>query len=150
MGFHVRRLRALWQLALLVAGVLAVLFVLSAWAGVIFQSSSDYWIGIGGGALNGGYEASFGVNSNTVKWLVAQTPGIGWWITYDFSQPQFWWTVNVPLWIPIAGCIGAAALARRKESAEFKQTDRCARCGYERTGLSPGAACPECGTPNAG
>lgn len=57
------------------------------------------------------------------------------------------WIVSVPLWIP-AGTSAAVLIplmilsARRRRLAGL---GRCPSCAYDRTGLPPGAPCPECG-----
>jgi hypothetical protein len=59
-----------------------------------------------------------------------------------------WEAWSIPLWIfvlPVAVASGAAwhldTRARRRA-----KLDLCPKCGYNRTGLTPGAVCPECGT----
>jgi hypothetical protein len=63
-----------------------------------------------------------------------------WWIRW--AQTPRVLKVIVPVWIPAAMSLGVAVVAwRLKEMARGK----CPSCDYDRTGLGPGAMCPECG-----
>lgn len=68
-------------------------------------------------------------------------------LTPYLAAGQGFLTLRVPFWcllpVPIALLIAACVLDARNSS---KATHACKRCGYSRTGLAPGAACPECGT----
>lgn len=51
--------------------------------------------------------------------------------------------LRIPLWTFAAATgVGAAAFMWR---ARKVPVSGCAGCGYDRAGLAPGAACPECG-----
>ncbi len=68
-----------------------------------------------------------------------------WWFTY-YSY-EFGKFLIVPLWPLILVSSGASATAwlfdaRARRRARVGQ---CFRCGYDLSGLAPGAACPECG-----
>ena len=44
----------------------------------------------------------------------------------------------------------AVVLGWTVHRARLRQTGKCVKCGYDRTGLAPSAICPECGTPPPG
>ena len=78
-------------------------------------------------------------------WMSSKNPWFAWRPVWDLVgiDPQ----VSIPLWIPFGAAllITAAAwcldaLARRRA-----RIGRCTKCNYSRTGLAPGAVCPECG-----
>jgi hypothetical protein len=57
------------------------------------------------------------------------------------------WSVHIPLWFP---ALGAALLTLHgwrldARAARRSRTAACHKCGYSRSGLATGAACPECG-----
>lgn len=71
--------------------------------------------------------------------------------------PPRWWPefetdgrggrgVGLPLWIPTAACLLAAAAFWRTDAAHRRRlrTGLCPACGYDRAGLPAAAACPEC------
>ena len=55
----------------------------------------------------------------------------------------------VPLWIPFLPFAVATGLFWLPDyiAAKRVRAGRCPSCGYDRRGLAPDAACPECGTP---
>ncbi len=54
--------------------------------------------------------------------------------------------VSVPLWMPLAAvALPTAWIGRRDWRARRLAVGHCVSCGYDRAGLAPGAACPECG-----
>lgn len=60
--------------------------------------------------------------------------------------------IGIPLWFPILVVGGLTAYAYRKElfaARPAPQDAICSKCNYDRRGLDPAAACPECkSTPN--
>jgi hypothetical protein len=61
----------------------------------------------------------------------------------SFYTPEpFAW---VPLWMPLAASAGMWMLGRRLSTRLYPQGG-CQCCGYDRAGLAPAAACPECGS----
>jgi hypothetical protein len=54
------------------------------------------------------------------------------------------WFITVPLWIPLALAAPATVVLWYRRSRAY--AGHCKRCGYDRRGLPPGAACPECGS----
>jgi hypothetical protein len=51
----------------------------------------------------------------------------------------------VPLWMPLAACIGVGSVAWWRYCRRYRR-GQCSYCGYDRTGLARGAVCPECGS----
>lgn len=45
----------------------------------------------------------------------------------------------------VIGVWAGIVLARVVHHARLRSAGKCAKCRYDRTGLAPGAACPECG-----
>ena len=68
------------------------------------------------------------------------------WYCKKFSG--LWFRRSIPLWIPVVVVVMLTAFAWWPDvrSAGRTRHGRCARCGYARSGLAPGAVCPECGT----
>ena len=67
---------------------------------------------------------------------------------YYMGRSPVGWVVTIPVWAlsgPVTIATAAAwrldALPRRRARAGL-----CPKCGYNRTGLAPGAVCPECGS----
>jgi hypothetical protein len=46
-----------------------------------------------------------------------------------------------------AACFATSSAVRYARSQYWKRGHRCRQCGYSRTGIEAGQACPECGTP---
>lgn len=138
----------MWGLAG-VAAVFAVLCPLSRWL----------WAGWFGPAGKPAVNVAMGgeqVVINVIKGPPPMAP-YGpklWWKTAPVSW-AFWFhyrsypTVTqlvIPLW-PLAVVPGAAAflLWRGELPARRRRLGQCVKCGYDRRGIDPAAACPECG-----
>ncbi len=88
-------------------------------------------------------------------------PGVpGWSVGPQVQTPRRWWPafrgpgapwfqVSVPLWLPLSAATLVAAFGwRRARRAGLDDGEpRCGNCRYNRTGLAPGANCPECNAP---
>ena len=63
------------------------------------------------------------------------------------SPPRSGTVWIVPLWAPFLLAAGATVLAWRLDTLARRRARAgfCPKCGYNRTGLAPGAVCPECG-----
>jgi hypothetical protein len=69
------------------------------------------------------------------------------WVPRWERVPGRAWYVSMPLWIPGALALTATSLAWRKDILARRRArlNLCPKCHYDRAGLAPGAACPECG-----
>ena len=79
-------------------------------------------------------------------------PRVSWW------QLPHWWRANgsaslngynaagaeIPLWLILAPTLAATLWAWRSRG-RWHPPAGCRSCGYDRSGLPPGGACPECG-----
>jgi hypothetical protein len=82
-------------------------------------------------------------------WHGHSTPtDVLWWPHYaSVGKPAYLREIWVPLWIPFAaaalptGLLWRAQLRRRRRV----RVGLCPACGYDRAGIAPDAACPECG-----
>jgi hypothetical protein len=65
----------------------------------------------------------------------------------DYGANQKLVFVLIPMWIPLALTALSAGLLWRTDRRRRESLKRggCAVCGYDRSRLAPGAACPECG-----
>ena len=84
------------------------------------------------------------------QFAVVSAPQYRWWF-----EGGVWggsWRLSIPIWL--LACLAAFvvvltlrldARARRRANVHL-----CRKCTYDRTGLAPGALCPECGSPPAG
>jgi len=67
-----------------------------------------------------------------------------WWHSWIFPT---YWVVSIPLWPFILAALGTTVAAWRLDVlARRRQYTHCPKCNYDRTGLAPGAVCPECGS----
>lgn len=133
--------------------VLLALWIATNWWGALYCSRVT--VDVSDGTLSA-YQVGIDVPSAARGWMFSG-PGTG----YDRPSASFaktwrplWrsnsaghWVVDLPLWMPIALTAAIAAAgwwadicARRRERFGL-----CAKCGYNLTGLAPGATCPECG-----
>lgn len=83
-----------------------------------------------------------GPSARPAFWLVRGRHGVvSWWPDTGTTGMVSW--VRLPLWMPFA--LVAAPTAWICCRARLRaRAGRCA-CGYDVTGLAPGAECPECG-----
>ncbi|CAG0994214.1 hypothetical protein PHYC_02465 [Phycisphaerales bacterium] len=80
------------------------------------------------------------------KWYFNRVPFRPlWWLWWDSRGSR---TLMVPLYMPTF-VVGAATFAvwRRDRAAAWRLAHprACVKCGYDRAGLDPAVACPECG-----
>ena len=116
------------------------------------QFAGGYWGGVGFG--QGAMVIAFATNPKAgmrPSSFVQVQPAAG---------PEYWWPAIAnspagvqlicPLWITLAlGGAGAVPLWRAWLWWRWlaRQSGRCPVCGYDRSGLTPSAGCPECGAP---
>ena len=68
------------------------------------------------------------------------------WVPHWESRPSGW-SLDIPLWPLIVGLAWAMiSVWRRDTRARRDLVNLCPKCNYDRTGLAPGAVCPECGS----
>ncbi|MBX9735578.1 MAG: hypothetical protein K2X32_01515 [Phycisphaerales bacterium] len=70
-----------------------------------------------------------------------------WWMNGGWRSANKW--IAMPMWLVIAAIAGLGGFAWRAERRARRAHMRgaCPSCGYDRTGLKPGAPCPECAAP---
>ena len=69
-----------------------------------------------------------------------------------FSMQGGWfWALDLPLWMPLVPLATVAGVTNTRALRERRRRciNACAACGYDRTGLTPAVACPECGAEQA-
>ncbi len=127
------------------AVVLVVAWIGSAWRAFASPTFGPHQFGVGRGAL----------------FWVAYPPGRPIFESFAFHPtlgPFFWWfryeanaisyMLAIPLWpfllltLIVTGFAWRADLIARRRA----MLGKCAKCGYARSGLPPGAVCPECGS----
>jgi hypothetical protein len=66
-------------------------------------------------------------------------------LEWTFSLTKFYslYILVFPLWVTMV--VGSAAAIIGSRMRRAVATGLCPKCGYDRKGLSEGAACPECG-----
>jgi hypothetical protein len=143
--------------------LLVVVWIGSGWLGVdwtAFDGTTKTDVAFQTGAF---VVSEYKLPSRMLNYMQVRAPG------FSFPQPGFstyaiadarweWgfsegsyggvWQLSIPIW-PLVLVIGLATvtswrfdtLARRRAKLNL-----CPNCGYDRTGLAIGAACPECGT----
>ncbi|MFN0012504.1 MAG: hypothetical protein ACKVS8_12770 [Phycisphaerales bacterium] len=129
-----------------VCAALLVVWVGSGWWFLMWSSTGGTIVQIGAGQAT--------VASDMSKYLAPYQPGLEAGRTrasfaygFDWIAEGLDWEFVFPLWAPfvlfliptaIAWCLDA----RARRAARI---GLCAKCGYDRAGLAPGAVCPECG-----
>jgi len=77
--------------------------------------------------------------------------GSGWeWLPHwgGLGTPIAWaYIVCVPIWMPLVCAAFPAWAVWRGDYRRRARLNLCPNCNYDRTGLSAGAVCPECGSP---
>lgn len=70
-----------------------------------------------------------------------------WWPRYDTAYAPYERVVWIPLWMPLAAAsaVAWAPLLGPARAVWRRRRGLCAGCAYDRSGLVPEAACPECG-----
>jgi hypothetical protein len=65
-----------------------------------------------------------------------------------WTAPSGYRSFSIPLWyIAVVMLVGTATAWHRDSLARRRaRANHCPNCDYDRTGLAPGASCPECGT----
>ena len=134
---------------LTVSVALLLLLLVSTRRSIQYQSERpaiEFNACYGSVSFNTGWVADKGWHSNEVSY-----PGrVKWWFNYAKSPDDVYG--SMPLWVPVALTSAATAFACRLEVLARRRamTGKCNACGYNLAGLSPAAACPECGKAETG
>lgn len=67
-----------------------------------------------------------------------------WWPARGPSRMGRWYSVSVPIWMVLGTAVLLTCWLWRRGRRGWGP-GRCAACGYDRAGLTPGSKCPECG-----
>jgi hypothetical protein len=123
--------------------VAAVLIILSGWFRISWARPT-FSVQVSGGCLTPMRDTSRHWNK-------------GWWVSrrrLDYSlRLTFYHTPGweyaalvMPMWPVVVVCGVAGTLMRRADvRGSRRASGQCEACGYDRRGLAPEAACPECG-----
>ena len=68
----------------------------------------------------------------------------------DWSMSNQGGEIAIPLWVPASLILAASVMSWRLDTIAHRRArvGLCPKCQYDRTGLAPGALCPECGAPS--
>ncbi len=130
-----------------VSVLLVVVWIGSGWKYVGWASERGAMVGIGDGYLALGRLGTT-YDAGPPGWRTGpNTDPFGWWFRWVNGAPD--WAVGVPLWVLLIPMFIAALIAWRLDTLAHRRArlNLCPKCNYDRTGLAPGAICPECGTP---
>lgn len=130
--------------------LLVVVWVVSGWVLVGWIGRLGYAVGIGEGTVSVTHWPSRETSETHFGWG-AETGPFEFYLWFRTFRSGRMWVYAAPLWL-LAGLVLIVtarawrldALARRRALLNL-----CAICRYDRTGLPPGASCPECGSPVA-
>ena len=134
-----RRSRARWLLGAGLVVLLAFWFVSRWWTFFLGVPNGPFGafhagtIMVGYGRPNGWYNGVRRWNPRVWNWLPRGGVNDGSVQVYAF----------VPIWMVAVPLGGAIIWSWRREAA--LPGDPCSRCGYDRSGLTAGSVCPECG-----
>jgi hypothetical protein len=126
--------------------VLLAALIGSGWRHIGWQNSRGSHTGLEEGALCIGATGPFASADSFDRWFIAERPfSLRWLPDWSFGWPG--WYVIVPLWIPLVMILAFTVAAWRLDAAARRRAsaDLCMKCGYDRSGLAPDGACPECG-----
>ena len=129
-------------------GAVVSVVLLAAWVGcnwwwVQWKAAGGGVVIVSAGRITVGDVGSGGSFSG---WKVGTYRGaLEWWYMSNWTG-SVWW-IDTPLWIPVVPTLLVTAAAWRMDLAlrRRERMGKCAKCGYDRTGLALGAVCPECG-----
>lgn len=104
-------------------------------------------VDLGGGILHAHNGGSYTVPG----WQLGWAGPMRWWPhdgkiwTHHPARGTAYWSLKLPLWMPLGACtLGLAGFWRPWDRrGARRRRGLCARCGYDARGL---AVCPECGT----
>ena len=129
-----------------VSVLLLVVWVGSGWCSAGWWVSGTGWVGVEAGR--------FGI-APFIRSTLGREPGVYGPLPWHVNWGWFW--VNsaqhrradlwIPLWPAPAGSLLITVAAWRLDTIAPRRAriGFCPKCSYNRTGLAPGAVCPECG-----
>jgi hypothetical protein len=134
-------------------GAVAALLILVTWLGsglapVSCFSATGRGIVVDKRALFVYMEATSVIPRPFVGWnLCGPNGGTRFWV--DAGRTRLNQYARIPLWPAVLFSLLGAAIAWHRDRAATKseQAGLCAKCRYDRAGLSASMPCPECGTP---
>jgi hypothetical protein len=129
--------------------LLVVVWVGSGWYGVLWTSTSGYWVGVKFGGFEFVHDPARVRDMQPPEWEVIRG-GLSWywrpsWVVYQTTTFLY-----LPLWIPVALVLIPTIAAWRLDILARRRArlNLCPKCHYDRAGIVGGAAgakCPECG-----
>lgn len=128
------------------AGLLLIAGIGSRWYWCYYNRSQSGNIGIARGLLHVTWQGEYYYDPPDQKWSVRRHEfPLKWWWSGDFRKPGKY--ISIPLWMPALLFAVPAAFMWRRDWIKRRRanTNRCAHCNYDRTGLPSDRACPECG-----
>jgi hypothetical protein len=142
-----------WAGALLTVAVI-VLWLSSRWCSGYINVSTQHRV-VAASLATGGIEIYlfYSASTETAKLDRGVHADAGWERKTGNARRWMWWVhteqmdqytrlVLVPLWIPFLAVAGITAWLWYRDR---RIPGLCRRCRYDRAGLAPEAACPECG-----
>ena len=149
-----RRLQ--WAMALSACALLVGLCSYLCWIEWTFRTNAGcrIWHVVSFGGFVEVERLDLGVESDlpragSTPYVVFRPGAYRFWFHFSAAgDPTYCVNLGGPCWVPIAACLiptGFLSCAYRR-AKWLAGPPRCTKCRYDRTGLGPGAACPECGT----
>ena len=128
------------------AALAATILLTAVWAASAWCTALIAWRGLLAGVEDGRIGIAWpwpgeGVETRTEvrRW---RAPVQRWGFQVDLDAPYR--VVAGPLWMPALGAAGLLLVAWKRSRCS-RPPAGCPACGYDLSGLAPGAACPECG-----
>ena len=130
-----------------VSVLLLAVWITSAWWYVSWWFRWGDSMAVGGGAAYVGHNildippAARGAHYG----LSTGTPFTWWFADYKYGAGGH---MVIPLWSPVFLALLPTVAAWHLDTLTRRRAgvNLCPKCNYDRTGLAPGAVCPECGT----
>ena len=132
----------------MVSVLLVVVWVGSGWWGFLWMSPRRFGCVVWAGQIKAGHHTL--VNPQP-EFEFLHPPGETYHLYWSFSGGTSS-TVGLaafPIWSLVLPSLLVTAAARRLDTLARRRARAglCPKCDYDRTGLTPTALCPECGTP---
>ena len=135
-----KRARLLAWIATIASAVLLINWIGSAWYVMMWNSTGGGSIGIASGQLGIAHSSAGLLQPG---WEFRENDDLfNWWFTW-VSLKRLWFLM-IPLWVPLIATTSVAAFCWHRRLWVSSHLNRCPKCKYDRAGLAPAAACPEC------